>query len=84
MAKPHRHRCFHCGAMTECTGEIEQNHDGFPELVCREYDAPPSQPSDFICEACDENQQHSVCPDCDAWGDEPHKSDCTEGMATPI
>ncbi len=84
MFKSHRHPCGHCGAMTACTGDVVRNHDGFPALICLEYDAPGRIPTDFLCEVCDQKQQQFICEDCGVFGDEPHKSDCTEGMATPI
>jgi len=39
----------------ECCGDIEQNYDGWPEFICREYHGPlGSINADFMCDACAE------------------------------
>lgn len=35
--KPHHHPCQTCGAKTECGGTWEENYDGWPEVICREF-----------------------------------------------
>lgn len=47
---PHKHRCADCQTPTECCGEIEQNFDGCPEWICREFhrDDGTTNP-DWIC-----------------------------------
>ncbi len=51
--RPHKHRCADCQQPTECCGDIEQNFDGFPEWICREYhqDSGGTNP-DWVCEGC--------------------------------
>jgi hypothetical protein len=48
-AKPHSHPCCICQKLTECCGDIEQNHDGWPEWVCVEYH---KYGDDVTCEDC--------------------------------
>lgn len=54
---PHHHPCSRCGAKTECCGDIEQNYDGAPEWICREFHTLANReftPIDhFLCEGCD-------------------------------
>lgn len=38
--KIHHHPCQACGVKTECGGDWEQNYDGSPEVVCREFHLP--------------------------------------------
>ena len=63
---PHSHPCQRCRVLTECCGDIEQNHDGWPEWVCIEFDTHDH--SDFVCEDCAELVDH-----CD---DEEADADC--------
>ena len=53
----HHHPCQRCGAKTECGGVFEQNYDGIPEVICREFhlDWGTINP-DFLCEACAREQ----------------------------
>lgn len=52
---PHHHPCQHCGAKTECSGTWEQNYDGFPEVICREFHLDGGTlNADFLCETCAE------------------------------
>ena len=54
-ARPHQHPCHRCQAPVECCGDIEQNYDGWPEFICREYHGPlGSINADFMCDACAE------------------------------
>ena len=51
--KPHHHPCQQCGAKSECPGTWEENYDGTPEVICREFhllDGGINQ--DFVCEGC--------------------------------
>ncbi len=65
--KPHSHPCQICGKKTECGGTWEENYDGFPEVICREYHLDDgSINADFICEVCvaayeDDAQRRSEC-----------------------
>ena len=46
--KPHHHPCAGCGAKTECPGTWEENYDGMPEVICREYHVYVP----FTCHVC--------------------------------
>jgi len=50
--KPHSHPCQRCGAKTECGGSWEENYDGFPGVICREFHLESGINSDFLCETC--------------------------------
>lgn len=53
MKKVHHHPCAVCHAKTECGGEWEQNYDGIPEVICREYHLPDGRTNpDFLCDVC--------------------------------
>jgi hypothetical protein len=53
--RAHTHACQSCGAVTECYGELEPNHDGFPVVICRAFHLDGGQvDSDFRCDDCDE------------------------------
>lgn len=55
--RPHHHECQSCGAITECWGQLVQNHDGHPWIICREYHLDGGIVNrDFLCEACAETQ----------------------------
>ncbi len=50
--RPHGHPCANCGIRVECCGDVEQNYDGIPEWICREYHS--ENRDDFLCEDCEE------------------------------
>lgn len=53
--KPHHHPCQDCGKKTECGGVYEENYDGFPEVICREFHLDGGIVNrDFICHECNE------------------------------
>ncbi len=53
----HHHPCADCGAKTECGGTWEENYDGFPEVICREFHLSSGDTNpDFICHRCNEKQ----------------------------
>jgi hypothetical protein len=52
--RPHHHPCSRCLVETECSGDLERNHDGWPEVVCPDYDMRDH--SDYLCEDCAELQ----------------------------
>jgi hypothetical protein len=58
--KPHSHPCAFCKARTECCGDVEQNYDGWPEWICREFHG---ENREFLCEDCEELRLAS-CADC--------------------
>lgn len=45
-------------------GTWEQNYDGFPEVICREFHGESAGIPDFFCEDC------AALPDCTDCGDE--------------
>lgn len=49
---PHHHPCQQCGIKTECPGTWEENYDGWPEVICREFHAEGGINADFLCETC--------------------------------
>lgn len=52
--RPHTHPCHDCKVKVECPGEWEQNHDGWPEVVCLEYERAGF---DFVCDVCEEKRK---------------------------
>ncbi len=59
----HHHACQDCGVKTECGGTFEQNYDGFPEVICREFHMDNGEiNSDFICESCDQKRNAEQVP----------------------
>lgn len=56
----HHHPCQDCGAKTECGGTWEENYDGFPEVICREWHQPNGTiNSDFVCDDCQWKRDHA-------------------------
>jgi len=55
----HHHPCQRCKAKTECFGQLEDNYDGWPEIVCLEFhmNASCDPNPDFLCDGC-------LCWDC--------------------
>lgn len=35
--KFHHHDCDQCGQQFSCDGQLERNHDGWPEVICVEF-----------------------------------------------
>lgn len=70
---PHEHPCTHCHVLTECWGDLEPNHDGWPEVVCVEFHIRNSH---LLCQTCHELFAAGVCDDCGAWGTEAHEPNC--------
>jgi len=53
--KLHHHPCQTCGKKTECGGNWEQNYDGIPEVICREFHLEGGVFNHhFICHDCNE------------------------------
>ena len=50
----HTHPCQSCGAWTICPGDLVQNPDGFPEIICPAFhlDGGGINP-EFCCEDCE-------------------------------
>lgn len=59
--KIHDHPCADCARLTPCDGTLEENHDGWPEVVCVEFHMPNGYLNpDFICEDCDEKRTQAA------------------------
>lgn len=54
---PHNHPCGTCGTKTECCGELADNYDGEPWVICMEYHQTDGTIAEFICEGCELKQQ---------------------------
>jgi hypothetical protein len=64
----HHHPCQDCGVKLECGGTWEENYDGFPEVVCREFHQPGGTVNfDFVCEGCERVRAAQAQDDEDAW-----------------
>jgi hypothetical protein len=59
--RPHSHPCQRCGLEIACDGPLEENYDGWPEVICVDFDMHSHE--DFLCEACAELIDH--CDDGD-------------------
>lgn len=44
----HHHTCSRCGHRYPCHGPLEQNYDGWPEVICLAY----HEGGETICEEC--------------------------------
>ena len=53
----HSHPCRFCKTPVECHGDLQRNHDGWPETVCYDYHI---QAQPCLCEACARPECH-VC-----------------------
>lgn len=54
----HTHPCRDCETPVECPGEWEQNVDGIPEVICREYHEEGGGTNyDFVCDACEAKRE---------------------------
>jgi hypothetical protein len=49
----HTHPCRRCLVETDCSGTLEPNVDGWPEIVCVEFDI---ENNEFLCDACAERE----------------------------
>jgi hypothetical protein len=48
----HTHPCAVCGKPVECDGTLEENHDGFPEVICLSYHMENGDIRWLECEDC--------------------------------
>lgn len=53
----HVHQCVDCGTPVDCDGTLEQNYDGWPEVVCDWVDGYLQTP---LCESCDDARQQAI------------------------
>jgi hypothetical protein len=51
----HLHQCA-CGRSFECQGDLERNHDGHPEVICRLFHVAHLDQ----CEDCWVGEQHEL------------------------
>lgn len=53
FVKVHHHACATCRKKTECGGSWEENYDGEPAVICREYHLTNRTINpEFLCERC--------------------------------
>lgn len=59
MSRTHTHPCSHCKTPVECDGELVQNYDGWPEVVCVIYHVDGVE---MACDDClrDEDLRHDA------------------------
>ena len=58
MTRPlHMHPCWRCQVPFECSGDLEFNYDGIPDILCVEF----HEHGHNECEACAET---AWCEDC--------------------
>jgi hypothetical protein len=50
--RTHTHPCAHCQTPVECDGALEQNHDGWPPVMCTVYHLPSGMTLTALCEDC--------------------------------
>lgn len=49
----HTHPCSDCGTPIDCDGSREENHDGWPAVICRSFHlSDGTTNSDAVCEGC--------------------------------
>jgi hypothetical protein len=48
----HMHLCSRCQLPAPCDGTLEENFDGFPEVICSAYHLKHGETAHFLCEAC--------------------------------
>lgn len=51
-AATHTHPCSHCKTPVECYGNLEENDDGFPTVICRGYHQSGGTLARILCEDC--------------------------------
>lgn len=52
--RPHSHPCARCAVETPCSGTLEANPDGWPEIVCVEFDI---EAREVLCNDCQELEE---------------------------
>jgi len=57
----HTHPCQECGQRFVCDGELFQNYDGWPEVVCQAFHVSHRN----VCETCDARLQADAETDLD-------------------
>jgi hypothetical protein len=52
LGRFHAHPCGRCKVDVLCSGELERNYDGEPEIICTSYHLPYGRIADLQCETC--------------------------------
>lgn len=63
----HSHPCQHCHVQTDCDGDLEQNYDGWPEVICVQFDT--QNHADFLCVECRKAEDGPMDSDLSPSGD---------------
>jgi hypothetical protein len=53
--RAHTHECRECHRELDCTGTLERNYDGWPEVICRSFDVWGMD----VCTECNEKADES-------------------------
>lgn len=56
----HTHPCVDCQTPVDCDGDLERNHDGFPDVICRSYHLTGGFTAALRCDACTEARERSA------------------------
>ena len=49
----HQHPCQQCGALVDCAGPLEENPDGVPAVICRDFHLAGGHVNPrVVCDAC--------------------------------
>ncbi len=59
-SRPHTHPCSRCQVPVTCSGQLERNHDGWPEVICGLYHLPGGTVAKILCDSCED----ALCPVC--------------------
>jgi hypothetical protein len=60
----HTHPCAVCGKPVDCDGELAENHDGFPAVICLSYHLDSAEPTGWwSCSCGAEHQIVAVSPE---------------------
>lgn len=51
LERSHEHPCERCGVGVDCTGDLENNVDGWPDVVCLHFE---QHRAECLCEDCAE------------------------------
>jgi hypothetical protein len=54
LGRFHTHPCGRCKTDVLCSGELERNYDGEPEIICLSYHLSYGRIEDVLCRSCEE------------------------------